>query len=450
MLRSHLTQPETNISFLFGAGTSSAVRIPLSPNQGSEDNADVPKTRALIPDVAELSAVCVKEIRKLDIDGAPKKFGGAFDAIEVEIRPATRATNIEDILSCVRRKVEAIGEADTLSGLTAADLKLMEQTIRRTIAAQVNPDRTHFPERLPHENFVRWIARMPRTHPVEIFTTNYDVLIETALEAERVPAFDGFVGCNRPFFSHDSLTRQENAPGSAWTRLWKIHGSINWSLDTIRGRLRVIRTAPHNEGEMILPSHHKYDESRKQPYTALLDRLSKVLDRDDAILFVSGYSFSDEHINAIIFDALEAKRRPHVVALQYTDPEPDSVMATRAGRYLNLMVLGPRVAYLGGRQGSWKLEEIRGAEHISSAFVLDKADEEGVQNGERLLLLGDFNRFSEFLGSLTSRARRCRVLTQHLSARSPRLQVESCELDCVGICRQLWYWWMETPTVSDK
>jgi SIR2-like domain len=152
---------------------------------------------------------------------------------------------------------------------------------------------------------------------------------------------------------------------------------------------------------MILPSHHKYDESRKQPYTALLDRLSKVLDRDDAILFVSGYSFSDEHINAIIFDALEAKRRPHVVALQYTDPEPDSVIATRAGRYLNLMVLGPRVAYLGGRQGSWKLEETRGAEHISSAFVLDKADEEGVQSGEGLLLLGDFNRFSEFLGSLT-------------------------------------------------
>ena len=41
-------------------------------------------------------------------------------------------------------------------------------------------------------------------------------------------AFDGFVGCNQPFFSHESLTRSESAPGPTWTRLWKIHGSINW------------------------------------------------------------------------------------------------------------------------------------------------------------------------------------------------------------------------------
>ena len=400
-LRNHLTQPETNISFLFGAGASSAVRIPLPPGPDGETAAG---TRALIPNVAELTAVCIKEIRKLDAEGAPARFGAAFDTIEVEVRPTQRPTNIEDILSCVRRKMQAIGEGDTLSGLTRTDLELMEKTIRATIAAQVNPSRTSFPERLPHEDFVRWIARMPRNHPIEIFTTNYDVLIETALEAERVPAFDGFVGCNRPFFLHDSLTRQENAPGAAWTRLWKIHGSINWSLDTIRGRPRVIRTEPHNEGEMILPSHHKYDESRKQPYTALLERLSKVLDRDDAILFVCGYSFSDEHINAIIFDALEAKRRPHVVALQYADPEAASVLSNRAGRFLNLMVLGPRVGYLGSRLGSWKLEELRGVDHLSSAFALDKAAEGEKQSGEGTLLLGDFARFAEFLSSLTSRA----------------------------------------------
>jgi hypothetical protein len=238
-------------------------------------------------------------------------------------------------------------------------LSTLEKVIRGTIASQVNPVRSSFPTALPHEDFVRWIARMPRVQPVEIFTTNYDVLIETAFEAERVAAFDGFVGCNQPFFSHETLTRPESAPGSAWARLWKIHGSITWKLDTVRGRQRVIRTEPHNEGEMILPSHHKYDESRKQPYSALLDRLTRVLDREDAILLVCGYSFSDDHINAIIFDALEAKKRPHVIALQYSDPEQDSVLADRAARFLNLMVLGPRAAYIGGRLGEWRLEESR-------------------------------------------------------------------------------------------
>ena len=402
-LRNHLTQPETNVAFLLGAGTSCAVRIAVAPEPGAEEETP-PKTRSLIPNVAELTAICVKEIKKLDPPDEPTRFGSAYDAIEKELDTGKRPVNIEDILSCVRRKIHAIGAGDTLSGLNPDDLAAVEKTIQATIAAQVNPDRSSFPPQLPHENFVRWIARMPRVHPVEIFTTNYDVLVETALEAERVPAFDGFVGCNRPFFSHDSLTRPENAPGSAWTRLWKIHGSINWRLDTVGGRSRVIRTEPHNEGEMILPSHHKYDESRKQPYSALLDRLTRVLDRDDAILFVCGYSFSDDHINAIIFDALEAKRRPHVVALQFADPEVDSALAERAGRYLNLMVLGPRVAHLGGRRGEWKLEEVRGISHLAPAFTLDEPEEGKEPSGAGTLRLGDFASFAEFLGALTGPA----------------------------------------------
>lgn len=402
-LRDHLTQPETNVAFLLGAGTSCSVQVEVLPEEGSEKSG-TPTTRPLIPNVAELTAICEKEIRKLDPDGEAKRFGLAFDAIERETRPASRPTNIEDILSCVRRKLQAVGDADTLSGLSKADLGKLEKIIRGTIASQVNPVRSSFPKALPHEDFVRWIVRMPRVQPVEIFTTNYDVLIETALEAERVPAFDGFVGCNQPFFSPETLTRPESAPGPAWARLWKIHGSITWKLDTIRGRQRVVRTEPHNEGEMILPSHHKYDESRKQPYSALLDRLTRVLDREAAILLVCGYSFSDDHINAIIFDALEAKRRPHVIALQYADPEQDSILADRATRFLNLMVLGPRAAYLGSRRGEWKLEEVREAAHLAKAFQLDDAEKDQPVTGAGRLLLGDFARFSEFLGSLTSPA----------------------------------------------
>lgn len=407
-LRNHLTQPEANIAFLFGAGTSSAVRVPVAPDANLAANAAVDPapqaTRSLIPNVAELTAICVKEIKKLDPDDGVQRFGPAYDAIEKEIRPATRATNIEDILSSVRRKISAIGATDKLSGLSPDDLAQLEKTIQSTIAAQVNPDPSNFPDRLPHEEFVRWVARMPRVHPVEVFTTNYDILIETALEAERVPAFDGFVGCNRPFFSHESLTRPESSPGAAWTRLWKIHGSINWRLDTVRGRPRVVRTEPHGEGEMILPSHHKYDESRKQPYSALLDRLTRVLEREDAILFVSGYSFSDDHINAIIFDALEAKRRPHVVALQYQDPDPAALLSDRAGRHLNLMVLGPRSAIIGGRRGSWKLEETRNIDQIADAFAIDDGQGGSDPTGEGALLLGDFAKFAAFLGTLAGPA----------------------------------------------
>jgi hypothetical protein len=123
--------------------------------------------------------------------------------------------------------------------------------------------------------------------------------------------------------------------------------------------------------------------------------------RTRIISFGCGYSFSDDHINAIIFDALEAKQRPHVVALQYADPEEGAVLAERAGRYLNLMVLGPRVAHIGGRRGTWRLEERHGVSQIEQAFQLDPVEEGADPDGQGALLLGDFACFAQFLGALT-------------------------------------------------
>ena len=411
LLRDHLTQSDTNVAFLFGAGTSCAVQIPVAlelkevPADGDagDNAASIDATRSLIPNVAALTAICAKEIRKLDTD--EKKFSNALDLMLAEVATDGRIPNIEDILSCVRRKQQAIGVNDKLAGLLQPELETFEQVIRRTIASQVNPDVTNFPSRLPHEDLVRWVARMPRAAPVELFTTNYDILFETALEAERVPSFDGFVGCNRPFFCHEALSRPESSPGSAWTRLWKLHGSINWAVDIVRGRRRIVRVGPSNEGEMIMPSHHKYDESRKQPYTALMERLTRVLARDDTVLITCGYSFSDEHINAILFDGLDARPRPHIIALQYADPEEGHVLWDRAAKSLNLMVIGDRQACIGGRRGNWAIETSRIEGFLSSFFTQDIAEDDP----EKLLAtgtfrLGDFNRFAEFLSSITKQA----------------------------------------------
>ena len=106
-------------------------------------------------------------------------------------------------------------------------------------------------------------------------------------------------------------------PHPRWLRLWKIHGSINWQLREDRPKRRVVRTSPAGSGEMILPSHRKYDESRKQPYTTLLARLRTVVNQDHALLLTCGYSYSDEHINAEILDSLSNRPSAHVVALKH-------------------------------------------------------------------------------------------------------------------------------------
>lgn len=91
-LRDHLTQPETNVAFLLGAGTSCSVQVEISPEEGSEKSGSL-TTRPLIPNVAALTAICEKEIRKLDPEGEAKRFGLAFDAIERETRPIARQTS---------------------------------------------------------------------------------------------------------------------------------------------------------------------------------------------------------------------------------------------------------------------------------------------------------------------------------------------------------------------
>jgi hypothetical protein len=136
-----------------------------------------------------------------------------------------------------------------------------------------------------------------------------------------------------------------------------------------------------------------------------LDRLIRALARDDSILFVCGYSFSDDHVNAIIFDALEAKKRPHVIALQYADPSEGDILSERAARFSNLLVLGPTVGIIGGERAGWKISDVSSAEIYSKAFAINKKEgDEEVVLGTGKFLLGDFVAFSQFLVSLTGPA----------------------------------------------
>ena len=249
--------------------------------------------------------------------------------------------------------LESVGTSETLAGLSKAELTELEEILRRKIAEVANPQTNGIVAKLPHRRFARWLIRVIRQHPVEVFTVNYDILCEMALEAERVPIFDGFVGSYQPFFHPDSLRHREWSPGENYTRLWKMHGSVTWRKETIDGRTRIVRGSPDKSGEMILPSFQKYDESRQQPYAAFTDRLTRFLELDDALLVICGFGFGDQHINNLIFEALENRPRTHVYALQYADPGQDSDLIIRSSQLHNMIVVGPNEGIIGGRQAKW-------------------------------------------------------------------------------------------------
>ena len=174
-LQQHLAGHDRPIGFLFGAGTSCAVRV-VWPGEKSAS--------PLIPDVKGLTSQCKDAATKSD-----STFRRAWEELEERCKARKESPNIENLLSRLAVMRDAIGPRDQLAGLDCSDFERLEATVRRTIASLVNPDACAIPAQLPHRELGRWLIRVTREYPVEIFTVNYDILLERALEAERVPVF---------------------------------------------------------------------------------------------------------------------------------------------------------------------------------------------------------------------------------------------------------------------
>ena len=398
-LRNHLAMHDRRLSFLFGAGTSSAVNIAPAPPVG-EKTKHVP----LIPGIDGLTEFCRKAVSDLGKDQT-----NAWDTLVSQCKKDGRPANVEDLLSKVRMKIDAIGEGETLVGLDQDRLIGLENTICATIAKIVNPSEKTIPKRTPHDEFASWVKKVNRTVPMEVFTTNYDLLFEAAYETARVPVFDGFVGTHRPFFYPECLDDEDLLPKANWIRLWKLHGSVNWVLENGPTGKRIIRSVPTESGELILPSHRKYDESRKQPYVGYIDRLSRILNSEHALLITCGYSFSDEHINAILYGALDNRNTANIIALQFENLKEEDDLVEAAVRRSNLTVIGPNGGVISGMWGPWQLSQP--VDNKTCSFMDTAFDSNGLPEDKGSpaavsvdlmgrMRIGDFNWFCRFLNSM--------------------------------------------------
>ncbi len=398
-LRDHLARHDTPIAFLFGAGTSCAIQVP--------DPADSTRTRPLIPSVAGLTASCEAAATTLG-----RVYARAWAKIVSHCSTSVRSANVEDILSHLNVMSRAVGTRDSLVGLRRSQISRLTSIIRQEIARQVIVDEDSIPDTHPHRDFALWVVKGQRHIPIQIFTVNYDILIERALEAEFVPIFDGFAGAYTPFFYADSLRHIDAGPGKNWTRLWKMHGSVTWRRVTHNGHVRISRGLPDPSGEMILPSDEKYDEARQQPYVSFMDQLIRFLELERALLITCGFSFSDAHINSAIFGALANRPKTHLYALQYDDPDDNTDLVQRSYRQHNIVVVGPREGIVGGVRSPWYLSthsptfsdevtslQTENADRADSAL---KAPDVPSERCTCTVRIGDFAVFCRFLAKMTS------------------------------------------------
>ena len=169
-------------------------------------------------------------------------------------------------------------------------------------------------------------ARQPGQPSPWVFTTNYDLAIEWAAETLRLKVTNGFDGLHRRVFeSHNfdlgyrnMLARGEARFGTYNIYLAKLHGSLTWrigeeqTVEEVASRSLWPDIEHFLQGKLDdLPSHMVYPSSAKYIQTVgfllgeLLRRFTEFLARPQSCLIVSGYSFSDGHLNRILTSALQ-------------------------------------------------------------------------------------------------------------------------------------------------
>jgi hypothetical protein len=255
--------------------------------------------------------------------------------------------NLEQALSRLRRISALLVEDQTLDGLTADRSRSLDLSICKAIIDEVNIEKADL---TPSRQLAAWLARANYHSPVEIFTVNYDLLFETALESLHVPYFDGFIGNLRARFQTELVealpdSESERMP-AFFVRLWKLHGSVNWAWESPSQIVRLGHAVTEGMAAAIYPSDTKYEESRRVPFLVLQDRMRRALHQTETLAIVSGYSFGDSHLNEMLFDAATRRQRTEIVVFCYSSIP--GALAERAISTPNIQVLGDSEAIIGG------------------------------------------------------------------------------------------------------
>ena len=379
-----LQESNRRIGILVGAGCPQSIIIP-----------DDEGKRTLIPGVKELTERVTDRLKR------HKQAGKYADAFENELREHGESEpTAEDMLNLVRNFKSVCAGGRDIYGFNSKSLECLDSSICEIIGELVSDD---LPDHdTPYHGLAAWIAGTERSYAVEVFTTNYDLLLEQAFEVCRVPYFDGFAGSHRGFF--DIHTIESDPLPNRWARLHKLHGSINWRSDP---NGHVYRTSLPDDGSVMVihPSHMKYQHSRRMPYLAMMDQLRDFLRKQSSVLVVVGYSFSDEHINELLVETASNNATVMIFGLVFGDLSGYSEAIKLAERCPQLAILAEDSAVIGMDQKKWEKVDVDSAVAKSAAFEFKNADVEGTDDNDRArepkFMLGDFKCLGTFLRELS-------------------------------------------------
>jgi hypothetical protein len=226
----------------------------------------------------------------------------SFKPVESKLCAETIATgNLERVLSEAVSRLSFEADTELLAFVNAAESVIWE----RCSFIGDESDLT------THELFLRKVGRRStRLQRTQLYTTNYDLAIETAARRARFNVIDGFGYGGHEFdggaFDLDYVRRrpqEQLALEPSVFHLLKLHGSVDWDgSGTVVRKVSGRPTSP----VLIYPSVAKYQLSYQQPYLEFMSRFQIALRQPDVGLIVVGFGFNDEHLVAPIEAAVRS------------------------------------------------------------------------------------------------------------------------------------------------
>lgn len=183
---------------------------------------------------------------------------------------------------------------------------------------------------------ISFASRSATRERLNIFTTNYDRIIEYSAEMAGIRLIDRFLGTINPIFRSSRLDvdMHYNPPGirgeprylEGVARFAKLHGSLDWIMqgDVVKrialpyGADSIEKYSNTDSTLMIYPNAAKDRETSEYPYVELFRDLAAAVCRPNSTLVLYGYSLGDQHINRVIEDMLTIPST-HLVIISWSD-----------------------------------------------------------------------------------------------------------------------------------
>jgi hypothetical protein len=158
--------------------------------------------------------------------------------------------------------------------------------------------------------------------PVEVFTTNYDRVIEefclaTTMKVELLDGFSTEPRTGRRYWNSDEF-KKKGSSESIQLKLFKLHGSLDWretydhEIENVRAEERCITARSYRQNILIYPTETITEQ--KEPFKTVFEHFKDTVSKATAFMVI-GFSFRDSPINETFLNFLRADKSRRIIVV---------------------------------------------------------------------------------------------------------------------------------------